>query len=229
MNLESLLVCRDAEVVSVLQPALEKLSIDVEVSAAARSGAEILSSSKFDAVIVDCDDLQGGVDVLRELRHNASNKTSVSFAILNGKTTTQQAFEMGANFVLQKPVTPAGALRCFHTALAFMVREKRRYFRCGVDIPVVLVFTQGEEMKAVATNLSEGGMAIRFDGRLAKNSSAKVRFTLPDTKAALEPKAEIAWADGLGRAGIRFVDVPENFREQVEKWIVRRIDRDARV
>jgi CheY-like chemotaxis protein len=65
MNLESLLVCRDAEVVRVLRPTLEKLSIEVEVSAAARSGAEILSSSKFDAVIIDCDDLQGGVDVLR--------------------------------------------------------------------------------------------------------------------------------------------------------------------
>ena len=58
MNLESLLVCRDAEVVRVLRPTLEKLSIEVEVSAAARSGAEILTSSKFDAVIVDCDDLQ---------------------------------------------------------------------------------------------------------------------------------------------------------------------------
>ena len=82
MNLESLLVCRDAEVVRVLRPTLEKLSIEVEVSAAARSGAEILSSAKFDAVIVDCDDLQGGVDVLRSLRQNTSNKTSVSFAIL---------------------------------------------------------------------------------------------------------------------------------------------------
>ena len=85
MNLESLLVCRDAEVVRVLRPTLEKLSIEVEVSAAARSGAEILSTAKFDAVIIDCDDLQGGVDVLRTLRANASNKTSVSFAILNGR------------------------------------------------------------------------------------------------------------------------------------------------
>ena len=84
MNLESLLVCRDADVVRVLRPTLEKLAIEVEVSAAARSGAEILTSAKFDAVIVDCDDLQGGVDVLRSLRQNASNKTSVSFAILSG-------------------------------------------------------------------------------------------------------------------------------------------------
>src|SRR5258705_7441246 len=193
MNLESLLVCRDAEVVRVLRPTLEKLSIEVEVSAAARSGAEILSSSKFDAVIIDCDDLDGGVDVLRGLRQNSSNKTSVSFAVLNGKTTTQQAFELGANFVLQKPITTAGTLRCFNTAMSFMVREKRRYFRCPLELPVTLVFAQGEEIKATATNLSEGGMAIHFHALLAKKAAAKVQFMLPGTNYHMEPKVEVAW------------------------------------
>jgi CheY-like chemotaxis protein len=224
MNLESLLVCRDAEVVRVLRPTLEKLSIEVEVSAAARSGAEVLSSAKFDAVIIDCDDLEGGVDVLRGLRQNSSNKTSVSFAVLNGKTTIQQAFEMGANFVLQKPITTAGTLRCFNTAMSFMVREKRRYFRCPLEMPVKLVFKQGEEMKATATNLSEGGMAIHFDGTLAKNTVAKVQFTLPGTKHPMEPKGEVAWADGLGRAGIRFQEVPDSSREQLERWIMKRLE-----
>lgn len=222
--LESLLVCRDTDVVRVLRPTLEKLSIDVEVSAAARSGAEILSSAKFDAVIVDCDDLQGGVDVLRSLRQNNSNKTSVSFAILNGKTTTKQAFEMGANFVLQKPITTAGTLRCFNTAMSFMVREKRRYFRCPIEMPVKLHFGQGEEIKATTTNLSEGGMAIHFEGTMTKKTIAKVQFTLPGTNVVMEPKGEIAWADGLGRAGIRFQDVPDSSREQLEKWILRRLE-----
>jgi CheY-like chemotaxis protein len=227
MNLESLLVCRDAEVVRVLCPTLEKLSIEVEVSPAARSGAEILTSSKFDAVIIDCDDLQGGVDVLRSLRQNASNKTSVSFAILNGKTTTQQAFEAGANFVLQKPVTTAGTLRCFNTAMSFMVREKRRYFRCPVELSAKLQLNQGEEMKVTATNLSEGGMAIHLEGTLAKKPIAKVQFTLPGTNVVMEPKGEVAWVDGMGRAGIRFIDIPESSRAQLEKWIMRRLESDS--
>jgi CheY-like chemotaxis protein len=224
MQLESLLVCRDAEVVRVLRPTLEKLSIGVEVSAAAKSGSEVLSSAKFDAVIVDCDDLQGGIDVLRRLRQTPSNKTSVSFAILNGKTTTHQAFEMGANFVLQKPVSVAGTLRCFNTALSFMVREKRRYFRCPVDMPVTLVFSEGEEMKTIATNLSEGGMAIQFQRTVLKGAIAKVQFRLPATQISMEPKGEVAWTDGLGRAGIKFVEIPESSRAQLEKWILRRIE-----
>src|SRR4029077_5393435 len=104
MPLESLLLSRDPEVIRVLQPALEKLSIDVEVCRGVSSGQEILRTEKFDAIIVDCDDLKGALSVLGGLRKSASNKNSVTFAILNGSTTTQQAFQMGANFVLQKPI-----------------------------------------------------------------------------------------------------------------------------
>src|ERR1700683_1899138 len=98
MTLESLLLSRDSEVLRVIRPTLEKLSIDVEVCQEAKKAAEILISEKFDAVIVDCDDLPGGVEVLEGLRATPSNKNSVTFALVNGKKTpTQAAFGMGAN------------------------------------------------------------------------------------------------------------------------------------
>lgn len=58
MTLESLLLSRDSEVLRIIRPTLEKLSIDVEVCQEAKKATEILISEKFDAVIVDCDDLQ---------------------------------------------------------------------------------------------------------------------------------------------------------------------------
>ena len=58
MVLESLLLSRDPEVIRLLQPALEKLFIDVEVCRGVNSGQEILRSENFDASIVDCDDLR---------------------------------------------------------------------------------------------------------------------------------------------------------------------------
>ena len=61
MPLESLLLSRDPEVIRILQPALEKLSIDVEVCRGVGSGQEILRTEKFDAIIVDCDDLKGAL------------------------------------------------------------------------------------------------------------------------------------------------------------------------
>ena len=127
MQLESLLLSRDPEVIRVLRPTLEKLSIDLEVCRGAKSGAEIISSEKFDAIIIDCDDLQGGLEVLSAMRKESSNKSSVAFAILNRQTTTHKAFELGANFVLQKPLSGLNAMRCFSAAINFMLRERRRY------------------------------------------------------------------------------------------------------
>src|SRR5215467_3293557 len=173
MPLESLLLSRDPEVIRILRPTLEKLAIDLEVCRGISSGTEILSNEKFDAVIVDCDDLQGGLDVIAGLRKGSSNKNSVAFAILNGTTTTQQAFERGANFVMQKPITPLNATRCFGAALGFMARERRRYFRQKVDMPVILRLSNGQEVKATGTNLSEGGMAVRVRAKL-KGGIAKV-------------------------------------------------------
>jgi CheY-like chemotaxis protein len=224
MGLESLLVSRDPQVIAVLRPTLEKLSIQVEICQGARSGNEILSAEKFDAVIVDCDDLQGGLEVLGSLRKGSSNKNSVTFAILNGGTTTQKAFELGANFVLQKPVSPLNAMRCFGAALGFMTRERRRYFRQPVEMPVALVFGQGQELKATAINISEGGMSIYFRGKLPKGDISTVVFTLPGTKQAMQPKAALAWADGSGRAGLRFAEVPESSRQQLEQWLAEQID-----
>ena len=145
MTLESLLLSRDSEVLRILRPTLEKLSIDVEVCQEAKKATEILISEKFDAVIVDCDDLQGGLEVLQGLRATPSNRNSVTFALLNGKkTTTQEAFGMGVNFVLQKPISTLNASRCFHAALNFMVRERRRYYRQPVKMQVRVVLSDKE-------------------------------------------------------------------------------------
>ncbi|HYL11448.1 MAG TPA: PilZ domain-containing protein [Terriglobales bacterium] len=228
MGLECLLLCRDQQAIRVLQPALEKLYIAVEVCRGARSGQEILASEKYDAVVIDCDDLKDGLEVLRELRKATSNKNSVVFAILNGTTTTKQAFEMGANFVLQKPIQPLNALRCFSAAFGQMTRERRRYFRVPLEMPAILSF-KDHQLKATATNLSEGGMAVTFRGKLPRAGLSKVRFTLPGTHTTLEPNADLAWADGSGHAGIRFLEVPQNSREQLERWLSPRIDQPETV
>lgn len=219
MQLESLLLSRDPEVIRVVQPALEKLSIDVEVCRGVNSGQEILRTERFDAIIIDCDDLKGALGVLEGLRKSVSNKNSATFAIVNGNTTTQQAFKMGANFVLQKPISGLNAKRCFSAAVNFMMRERRRYFRHPVEMPATLSFGEGQKMKVTVTNLSEGGMAIFFRGPLPKGRVSTVSFNLPGAASALEPKVQVAWMDESGHAGLRFIDVSKESRAQLDAWL----------
>src|SRR5580658_46523 len=225
MALESLLLSRDAEVLRVLRPTLEKLSIDVEICQEAKKASEILIAEKFDAVIVDCDDLQGGREVLECLRATPSNKNSVTFAVLNGKkTTTQEAFGMGVNFVLQKPISSVNASRCFHAALSFMERERRRYYRQPVKM-LVRVVLGDKEIKATSTNISERGIALMLHQALPKSATPRLEFTLPETRLALDVETEVAWADLKGHVGLRFLNVPASSVELLDKWINQQMEK----
>ena len=226
MNLDSLLVSNDPDLRGVLGPVLEKISVNLEVREEVPLGNELLAKRKFDAVIIDCDDLNNGFDLLRALRQTQSNAKSVAFAVVNGKTTTQEAFQSGANFVLQKPLTLMHASRCFNAALNFMVRERRRYFRQPVDMPLRISLPNNHEVTATATNVSEGGMAIRVLVKLPEKAHAQFRFTLPGSNVSLELKGVVAWADGTGHVGIRFIEVSQNSQFQLDKWLTDRLQQD---
>lgn len=224
MTLESLLLSQDQELVRIIRPELEKLSIDVEICPEARVGADMLISDKFDAVIVDCDDLTGGLALLQGLRNTPSNKTSVAFAILNGKrTTTQEAFGMGANFVLQKPITTLNASRCLHAALNFMLKERRRYFRQPVKMQVKLTL-EGKSLIATSTNISEGGIAILLKEALPKGATPHLKFSLPNTDIHVEVEAEVAWADMKGLSGLRFLHIAKSSQRELEHWLNQKME-----
>jgi CheY-like chemotaxis protein len=225
MTLDSLLLSQDPEVMRVIRPTLENLSIEVELCHEARAGADILISDKFDAVIVDCDDLNGGLAVLQGLRKTPSNKNSVAFAILNGKkTTTQEAFGMGANFVLQKPISALNASRCFHAALNFMVKERRRYFRQPVKMLVKVVLEE-KTLNATSTNISEGGIALMLREALPRGVAPRLKFSLPGN-IHFEVEAEVAWVDVKGLAGFRFQNVPKSSQEELEKWLDEQMEKE---
>ncbi len=227
MTLECLLLSRDHHVVGVLRPTLEKLSIEIEICQEAKNATDILIAEKFDAVIVDCDDLPGGLEVLQGVRATPSNRNTVTFAVLNGKkTTTQEAFGMGVNFVLQKPLTPLNASRCFHAALGFMEREKRRYYRQPVKMLVKAVLDD-KEIKATSLNISEGGISLLLHQALPKSASPRLQFSLPGGPE-MNVETVVAWADIKGHVGLRFLNVPASTQQLLEKWLNEQLEKTPR-
>lgn len=216
MQLQSLVLSQDAEVARVLGPALEKLSIEIEVCTTMETGHEILSCEHFDAIVVDCAGADGA-ELIRTLRKGRSNQNSVTFALVEGDVSTQAAFEWGASFVLQKPLSQLSVTRSFHAALGLMIRERRRYFRQPVEMLVTIQPANGRERVATAMNLSEGGLAFSCDEPLP-SGKLKVEFFLPGTRTTLTAHGEVAWAAG-NQGGIRFHWVPRQSKEILEKWL----------
>jgi CheY-like chemotaxis protein len=222
MGIQSLLLSSDPEVLSVVQPALDKLGVQLEIHTATDPACKTLTAKKFDAIIIDCADGMGSLDLLKWVRSKTANKNSVSFAILNSDTNMRAAFDMGASFVLQKPVSPSGVVRSFSAAHGLMVRERHRYVRHILETRVTICFASGKKMHALSTNISERGMAVRLLEALPHDPISLLKFMLPDDRSPMVAKAQVAWADNLGRVGLKFLELAPTSRASLQQWLQHR-------
>ncbi len=102
-----------------------------------------------------------------------------------------------------------------------MFPERRSCVRHKVNGPVFASFdgvTGG-----MILDLSEQGLSMQTIVPLDTSSQADrrlhLRLDLRDSEAQLETTGYIAWADALGRAGVRFTDLPEDARQRINHWL----------
>jgi TonB family protein len=72
----------------------------------------------------------------------------------------------------------------------------------------------------IVLNISETGMAVAADDPLADDYLSRIRFPLPSSGQSIEISAQIVWlAESKKSAGIRFVDLTAEARNQISNWI----------
>ena len=229
MALEALLLCPDANLLLTLRRSLDEIAVKTTVCNGAAAANELLTRRKFEAIVIDCDDCEGARNLLRSLRSLPSNKNSIVFAITGGKTTMHEAFEAGANFVLEKPVAADRLTRSFRAAHSLMARERRRSFRHTIDASVLLQRGATPEQRVRAADLSEGGIAVFAQSPLPQGSVVSFRFVLPDSAVCLEGKAQVVWSHEQGRAGLQFQTMRQDLRLELATWLAARIEREQPV
>jgi outer membrane biosynthesis protein TonB len=78
----------------------------------------------------------------------------------------------------------------------------------------------GDSNGGIILDISEGGMAVASAQALVGNQTLTFRFQLPRSLETIETSGEINWiGETKKRAGVRFVDLPAEAREQIHKWI----------
>src|SRR5579859_3065513 len=68
-------------------------------------------------------------------------------------------------------------------------------------------------------DLSEEGMAMQTMAPLEENSRVPMHLSLGEPAIYLETTGYVAWADALGRAGVRFSDLPDESRARLREWL----------
>ena len=122
--MQALLVSRDAEAVSVLQRVMHDLDVESEVCAELQPAVERLAQGATSAVVVDYD-VEHASELLKLMRQNYAG-SCVALAMVKGLASIQAAYDMGANFVLIKPVSAAAASRSLGEATALVERMTHR-------------------------------------------------------------------------------------------------------
>ena len=215
MSLKSLVVCSDEKIVRVLRRVLSDLEIAIQHCDSVDKAVRCITRLRFEAVIVDCTDPEPAGEVLRSVRSAPVNKRAVAVAIVDGQTGLRRAFEMGAHFVLYKPISMERAKASFRAARSLMKRERRRNVRLTIAVPVIF----GKGQRAMTTDLSEGGMAVRLARRNLPQEALRLNFTVPGSETAISADAEVAWENAMGQTGLRFVNLSAETRQQLKAWL----------
>ena len=217
MEMKALLLCEESESIYVLSDVLGELEVTLELCHDRDQALDRLLHERYEAVVIDCQ-VADATDMLRYVRLTGDNKNAVSLALVENLAAMQGALDNGANFVLCKPLAPEPVARTIRAMKGLIFRMGRRSVRVQVQT-LAFVELNCHAEQAIILDLSEGGMAIQALAPVEASKVLQIRFDLPGTKKRLQVSGEIAWADASGRAGIRFVDVPEQCLGALKDWI----------
>jgi hypothetical protein len=215
MTLSSLVVSRDTAEVSVLECVLGGLHIGVEVEPEPERARAKLAKSQIDALIVDCD-LEGTSGFLRELQ---TGLNVVPLVIINGGKRRDQLKSMSAPFVFEKPISVEQAVRTLSAARNMILDGRLRYHRQDLDLPISLTNGSRKPLNAHLLNLSQGGVGIRLHRAASLAGQVRLGFALPGSNLPLKLEGEIAWTDGQGNVGIRFVELDRRAKQNLQLWL----------
>lgn len=216
---KALILSSDRKTVAVFRSMLRAFDVEAESPRSVGETLLLLARNKLDAVVIDCDD-RDARDVIEALRKGRSNRCAVVVALVSDRAAAREAYAMGANMTLEKPVTIEAIQRSLRAVHGMILRERRRYLRVNLAESLVIVLRE-HGLNALLVNVSSGGLrASVHQGRgLRLHGPVRVRFGLPHSPHWIQAEGHIAWSDGDGGIGVQFTNIHPQTQAQLEKWI----------
>jgi DNA-binding response OmpR family regulator len=214
-----LALTRDQEMLDTLREVFAAEHCDCEFTRIEIIAQQRMREKHFDIVLIDCDDMDAGLAVLSGVRSSRANARSVLVAIVNGETTTAGAAGLGANFALQKPLTPDNVRWLLRNSEEMIAREHRQHPRIPVNEKVYVTIGEHHELEGQALDLSEGGMAVQLSEVVDEDDLVHLKFRLPGQDDWVYIHGDVAWTTPEGKMGVRFQELPEHVRKHLLRWL----------
>ena len=221
-----LIISRDDLASQQISDVLQEHALCAESSVDISSALDRLARRKYEALVVDRSLGDPAEALLEQIRASASNRTAITFAITSSEDETADALKQGFNFVLEKPLTRDSISHTLKVAYGLIVRERRRYFRFPVSVPVVLNRKGAVEVYGRTMNISERGMALRTSTPLAPGSEGTVQFTLPDPSLPITAESKVCWSNEKGEVGLSFLFLPFDMASELQSWLAQKLEEE---
>lgn len=211
-KLRVLLVEQDRTIIDTLRAGLESMGAELIVPATATELTAAIERGKLDGAILAWEDNRfAGEGVAQRLRQSPSNAL-VPIVMLTEATDTAsigRASRAGADYYLVKPFVTRAMYRVLHAAYTGMIRERRRYRRVEVDVPVACTW-ENQRAEGTIKNLSTGGALVRAKELPQVERPVSVVFRIPNEEHAVELKAEVVRHTPAQEFAVRFTGVPQS-------------------
>lgn len=206
----------------LLRQVLEEFHLKADLCLNARSAKRMLKQRRYESIFVDCESVSDSLAVIEDARADRENRSAITITLLRDAAQMRAAAEVGSTFVLHKPIPAEDARRIVRISRNLLARDAVRQF-LRLPLPQLAYALLNDAHQIVVENVSEGGMAIQAEEQLAKGSTCRVRFTLPNENGTgtgeISADAEVVWADAAGRAGLKFIAMSEAHRTRLSQWI----------
>jgi hypothetical protein len=218
--IRALMVTSDASLTANFMQISREVGIEAQASATTLGIPEELSIAKYEAVLLDFDLVPDAMAILTALRQSRSNQKAVVFAVATEAAQGKKALERGANLLLERPLETTQIRRVLHGAYDLMVRERRRYFRCAVEIPVLLIQARsGAEFRCTSMNISSNGIALRGPARFDRGEQVRVVVSLRNPDFTIRAIGTVVWDDKHGKTGISFESTSPHHQTDLDGWL----------
>jgi len=217
--LKLLVVEDDIATLELMTEVFTSLKTEVHPVSDSQRALSVVSQEKFDGIFLDLEMPHlNGFDLARLIRKSSWNK-STPIVIVTGHTerqTMQDAFAIGANFFLQKPVDRQKLSALFRTVSGGMLENRRSHTRVPVQAEVTCT-VGSRNLRGVSWNLSQGGMQVEVTN-LNPGDSVRLSFRLPVSGIEIEASGAVIWRKDE-RQGIQFTHVDAQNQQAIRQFI----------
>jgi hypothetical protein len=203
-KMKALVLCRDPETVGIVSHLFREVGIETQTCESESHVLARLISSKFEALVVDCDEVAKCPEVVQKLGGLRPNQDLPVFVVASEGSAKTAASRFGNALVIKRPLVLSDIRSLLRTVYGRMLRSSQAYFRMNAEIPVSLARASGPVLQCSTLNISQNGMAVITPVALDIGEVLNLMFAIPHTDVVVSAEGTVIWDDAKGKAGIRF-------------------------